>query len=647
MTNRRKRIYEIALIVCCLIIISLTAYMGITAIQKSLTLNLKINTMPTVFCQLDVSKDNGVSWKTIFCNDPDNLKIGNNITLSGDTLTLTSDYMAANALGSTFILKLTNLMTDTLAMIPSGNGVSASPSVISNITNGQSGQIKILSISSNSSLSLQILTNATIVELDSTNCTLNGDTIIQNASTYSAVISASDDAILPETITITLNGSSFTDFVWDSNTGELTLNNLTGKTGKFIISVTAITPTYWSGGASTTFQGSGTSESPYLIYTGEDLALLASGTTYISKHLKLMDDIYLNRDFKNYENWGLTDTDKNIWRPGSFSGVLDGNGKTIYGLYTDSTKDYQGLFQQMVDATITNLSISHSYIVGTSHVGALCGDWSADARSYEERISNVSNFGNVYGSGNDVGGLMGSLWVDETNFLIGHCYNYGSVTGGSSSVGGILGGCDHDAPDDIILQYCANFGDVIGGGHVGGIVGYGFYNKLYYCYNEGAITGEGAVGGIAGANFGYSDSRILHSYNTGKVSSTAISVQSYTRYDIGGIVGYGDGGSIEYSYNIGEILFEEVVSSFVGGITGYIEGDDCLTSTYWLSTCGASRGIGNLSSDTNATPKTQAELKMQTTYVGWENDFGTIWAIDSTGVINDGYPYLINNPPRN
>lgn len=60
------------------------------------------------------------------------------------------------------------------------------------------------------------------------------------------------------------------------------------------------------------------------------------------------------------------------------------------------------------------------------------------------------------------------------------------------------------------------------------------------------------------------------------------------------------------------------------------------TNSFWdTETSGQSTSVGGLG-------KTTAEMKTQSTFTDW--DFSTVWAINPT--INEGYPYLRNNPPR-
>ena len=101
MTIKRKRIYEIALIACCCVIIALTAYMGITALQKSMKLNLSFTASPVVYCQMKIGEE------LVF----DNLssQIGDGVeNLSGNTLTFNQGKFASTIGVESFSLTLKN-----------------------------------------------------------------------------------------------------------------------------------------------------------------------------------------------------------------------------------------------------------------------------------------------------------------------------------------------------------------------------------------------------------------------------------------------------------------------------------------------------------------------------------------------------------
>ncbi|MBE6727841.1 MAG: hypothetical protein E7562_04245 [Ruminococcaceae bacterium] len=161
----------------------------------------------------------------------------------------------------------------------------------------------------------------------------------------------------------------------------------------------------WSGDIALQYAGgTGTQGDPYLIETPEQLARMVGYdvlTKYtaniqnnsVNKYYKLTADIYLNDVSK--DNWyNLSGLNK--WYSSNasrFCGYFDGNGYTIYGLYTDSSADYAGLIPVAdawsADRVFKDITISHSYISGKSYVGGIVG------RIYSGNNKTVS-FNNCY-----------------------------------------------------------------------------------------------------------------------------------------------------------------------------------------------------------------------------------------------------------
>jgi hypothetical protein len=85
-------------------------------------------------------------------------------------------------------------------------------------------------------------------------------------------------------------------------------------------------------------------------------------------------------------------------------------------------------------------------------------------------------------------------------------------------------------------------------------------------------------------------------------------------------------------------------SEFVGEEAGFVYSQ----STYSLNGCYYDYDLAPFpakisGTGSEAVGETTANMKSLSTFIGW--DFDTIWAIDAAQVINDGYPYLIDNPP--
>ncbi len=113
--------------------------------------------------------------------------------------------------------------------------------------------------------------------------------------------------------------------------------------------------------------GTGSKDDPYLINTAEMLAKLVRDSATAGKYYKLTADIIINDTTK--ENWKETakqwyayDASKEF-TDFYFQGTLDGNGKTISGLYINGSNVYVGLFAAIKGgAVIKNLIISDSHL---------------------------------------------------------------------------------------------------------------------------------------------------------------------------------------------------------------------------------------------------------------------------------------------
>ena len=126
---KKLRIYQISLIAVSMLCIGLLAFMGITAIQKSLRLNLSFQSNPEIKVQLEIYNTNESKWETVFQND-ENAKIKNGVTLNGNSLGFRSEY--AKGLGNEFTLKVTSLTNTPIIAEFSGASYDKSSLVFEN-----------------------------------------------------------------------------------------------------------------------------------------------------------------------------------------------------------------------------------------------------------------------------------------------------------------------------------------------------------------------------------------------------------------------------------------------------------------------------------------------------------------------------------
>lgn len=207
----------------------------------------------------------------------------------------------------------------------------------------------------------------------------------------------------------------------------------------------------WDGSIADSFSGgSGTASDPYLIETPDQLAYLVNHDIVTvdgaskNKYYKLTADIYLNNIYNaNWKNekpnsWFSTESSKR------FKGHLDGDGHTIYGLYTNTASSI-GLFAfadaYHNDVSIKNLTISNSEITTTaSYAGAFIGF------AYSSVNSNTLLFESCYvtdsvaistpsGSGT-TGGFVG--FAQQNKNIIKNSASIATLTG--KTKGGFTGG---------------------------------------------------------------------------------------------------------------------------------------------------------------------------------------------------------------
>lgn len=273
------------------------------------------------------------------------------------------------------------------------------------------------------------------------------------------------------------DGGTVTDCFWDTETsGQENSEGGTGKTTEEMKTLSTFTDAGWDF-TDTWFMpyhryphliwnkysgGNGSEENPYQIANKENLLVLAADTDNYFRYFILTADIDLIGE--SFTQAVIApDTDNTEWYgfDGTvFTGVFDGNGKTISNLtITGLDQDYVGLFGYVDPAgQIMNLGIVDANIQGRNWVGGLAGE-------NDGTITSCYVTGGVSGS-DHAGGLVG----ENLNGTIISCYATNSVNGTINYIGGLVG---------------INWG------------------SLTYCYSTGAVSGTGDdIGGLVGWNNG-------------------------------------------------------------------------------------------------------------------------------------------------
>ena len=379
--------------------------------------------------------------------------------------------------------------------------------------------------------------------------------------------------------------------------------------------------------------GSGTENDPYLVLNPIQLNQLRNFLNQSGVYFKLMANIDLT-EFLEEEN------PMQGWQPvGSssapFKGILDGNGKTISGLWINrSGSDDVGFFGYTNGATIKDLTITASTIKGNNNVGGIAG--------YSEgtTISTCSFSGSI-GGNFCVGGFIGRCG----NMSMSNNTATVNVTNSGDYTGGFVG--KNDAGSNLNISDCVlNNGTIVGTNYVGGCCGgivnaHTNSNTIINTYIHADITGNQKVGGICGASENsYHTINLTSCGYVGKIDAEAyvgglvgyIMKTSAMRLDyidkcfaigsitatsdyVGGAIGfdveyYGYFMSISNCYYSGDISGR----ACVGGLVGYKHYGDVIKS-YAVGSVSGAKNVGGLigSNDGNTTLKTSVAINTRVT----------------------------------
>ena len=380
--------------------------------------------------------------------------------------------------------------------------------------------------------------------------------------------------------------------------------------------------------------GTGTVETPYLIYTAEQLNMIGLVPYHWDKYFKLMADI----DLSVYDGkdgrlpFNMIAPHREQETPCSYTGVFDGNGYIISHL-TISVEEYAGLFGGL-SGEVRNLELAD--VNATQSSGHYCVG--ALTAFNEGKVTECCGNGIVTGA-YCVGGLVG-LNYGET---IG-CYFAGAISGGFDA-GGLVGANAEGA----VLNQCHSACAVSGDSGVGGLVGNNYEGSISLSYSSSEVDGNSQVGGLVGINYG----SIIASCSSGSVNGNhrvgglvgfshyGVLTQSYSTSDVtgdwsvGGLVGDSSSGSIAICYSTGAVTGD---GNDVGGLVGDNYGD--VVACFWdTETSGQGKSAAG-------TGKTTSEMQDIQTYLnaGWDfvdergNGLHEFWLIPEEG----GYPILAN-----
>lgn len=316
----------------------------------------------------------------------------------------------------------------------------------------------------------------------------------------------------------------------------------------------------------------------FMVYGEQMLETQACATmSYI-----LTADIVLN-DTEAYETWSST-APANAWTPigdesvTPFSGTFDGDGYSIFGLYIcrkNVVDYYNGLFGTLKDATVKNVTLEKGFIQSGLATGGLAG------QSIRSKISGVTNE-SVYVKGwkgrdgwyNDqllpyAGGIVG-LAKSGTEIL--DCHSNAKVTSTNASntsgtgtldasAGGIVGHAS-GASDNYVNIINCSFGGIVQAlnyhgsrtSYIGGIAAHTSYVNVAGCVSKGTvqaqIVGSGHVGGVVGYA---TNSKITSNISLANINDCVVIETSQGTGGTpnqGGVVGYASSSTVYVTNNI-------------------------------------------------------------------------------------------------
>jgi len=306
------------------------------------------------------------------------------------------------------------------------------------------------------------------------------------------------------------------------------------------------------------------------------------------------------------------------------------------GAYTASPirKTFEGSFNGLGNA-ISNLVIAGNGVGKLTGLFALVDTTGVVASL---RLANESINVSEGKRGEIVGGLEGDNFGYLFNSSVSGKIQVAILRGGF--LGGVVGlslGDIEDVSSDVSVHISANkklnlYAGGLAGDSNGGTVSESFSKKGI------SVTAQG-LNYLIGGLFGVSSGIVKNCYAKGPVR---LGESAGTGY-VGGFTGFNQA-TVSGSYSTGAPSAGE--GNDIGGSLGYDDGaggSGRLKNVYWdteTSGIGKKQGAGNIRNDKGLTGRTTKQLT-----AGLPKGFDdTVWAQDPK--INQGLPYLINNPPN-
>jgi len=430
-------------------------------------------------------------------------------------------------------------------------------------------------------------------------------------------------------------GIAVDKFVSIKGSGAVTLTTNDGGTGGDLDFEKSGRIAFWDMGSSLIINGAAYTLEP------DFTTLAAAATADPSGKFALANNARARK--KSYRNSPIDVT---------FEGTLEGLGNTISRLSLTpahgtaamiTTLDASGTVR---DLSLANLSIvAHANKPGSiNRVGGVVGLTSglidgvhvsgtlnANDGAYFGLLAAYDSIGTIMRSsasgtitltvgGSTVGGLVGVSLGDTAPYITWSHASVDITTSGNSYAGGLVGSGGN-------ISDCYATGNVSGGLASGLIAD--FQGTITDSFATGNVTGTNGSGGLIGISVG--PVVISHVYATGSVASSAYA---------GGLLSGKDGGELDQAYSIGAVT--TTGRQTPGGLLALDDAGTISASVWDLDTSGITnpaQGAGSVANDPGITGLSDAALKSSLP-AGFDP---AVWGQSPS--INNGYPYLLANPP--
>lgn len=326
------------------------------------------------------------------------------------------------------------------------------------------------------------------------------------------------------------------------------------------------------------FKGTGSSSDPFRLRNRTDFdglsTCVSNGITFSGKNFKVEPESGTTIDMGSNKFTPIGTNEK------PFSGIIDGDGKTVSNLKVEVTT-YAGLFGYTSGATLTDIKVS-GYSYASSMCAGLLVGWMEGGKingTTEAKLVAKADSDGVYGIfagglvGVNAGGTIeGSVTVsgDEVDKESGGYYIMGGVVGYNTGTISATITCSVRVIVRSSGEFSFSESNKVTGAFAGGIVG---------CNNGGTLSGAFTKTGgdvIAPSNHDYVGGIVGYN-NNGTLSGTFKQQANSATYDssniyggqyVGGIVGYTTGVTLNGATSAG--IVKGTGSQAVGGIVGGI-----------------------------------------------------------------------------